>query len=142
MDNPLGVRGIERIRQLNPPVQQPIHGHRSCAQPTVQSLALQQFHGDKRPDLVLQFDFFNSVDRANVWMIERRGGSCLQQKAVQGILIAGELRRQKLQSDSPPQIKVFSLVDHSHAAASELADDAVMRDGLTDHEWIEWESSS
>jgi hypothetical protein len=31
------------------------------------------------------------------------------------------------------QFGVFRLVDHTHAAASELLDDAVMRNGLAEH---------
>jgi len=31
------------------------------------------------------------------------------------------------------QIDVFSLVNHPHPATAELAQNAIMRDGLTDH---------
>jgi hypothetical protein len=31
--------------------------------------------------------------------------------------------------------RVFGLVNHAHPAAAELLDDAVMRNGLTDHGW-------
>ena len=33
----------------------------------------------------------------------------------------------------PTQFEVLGLVNHTHPAAAELLDDAVMRDGLTDH---------
>ena len=31
------------------------------------------------------------------------------------------------------ELEVFRLVHHTHAPAAELLDDAVVRDGLTDH---------
>ena len=41
-----------------------------------------------------------------------------QQKAVQRILIARELRRQKFQRNFAPQIEIFSLIDDTHPAAA------------------------
>src|SRR5437016_12663654 len=43
------------------------------------------------------------------------------------------LIRQKLQSHKSMQSHVLRLVNHTHPAAAELLDDAVMRNGLTDH---------
>jgi serine/threonine protein kinase len=34
------------------------------------------------------------------------------------------------------QLQVFSLIDHTHAAATELFQDAIVRDGLADHAFI------
>ena len=31
------------------------------------------------------------------------------------------------------EAEIFSLIDHTHAAATELLEDAVVRDGLADH---------
>ena len=33
------------------------------------------------------------------------------------------------------ELGVLGLVDHTHAAAAELFEDAVMRDGLANHGW-------
>jgi hypothetical protein len=40
---------------------------------------------------------------------------------------------QELQSHKTVQLHIFGLVDHTHAAAAQLLDDAVVRDGLPDH---------
>ena len=51
----------------------------------------------------------------------------------------GSLRhlvRKELQSDHAAEFEVFGFVDHTHPAATELLDDAVMRDGLSEH-WRE-----
>src|SRR5271155_1744750 len=67
-------------------------------------------------------------------MVQRRGGAGLKQKPVQGILIAGELRRQELQRHTASQIEILRFVNNPHPAAAELAGDAVMRDGLANHD--------
>jgi hypothetical protein len=45
----------------------------------------------------------------------------------------GYLVRQKLQGDEAVQLYILGLVDHTHPAATELLDEAVVRDGLADH---------
>src|SRR5262249_31149012 len=42
--------------------------------------------------------------------------------------------RQKLQSHKAAKFDVLGLVDHTHPAPAELVDDAVVGDGLTNHE--------
>ena len=69
-------------------------------------------------------------------MIQRRGRARLQQKTVERILIARQLRRQKFQRDFAPQIEIFRLIHHTHPAAAQLAGDAVVRDGLVDHDEV------
>ena len=38
--------------------------------------------------------------------------------------------RQEFERDAPSQVRVFGFVDHSHAAAAQLADDFVVRESL------------
>ena len=45
----------------------------------------------------------------------------------------GYLVQQKLQGDEAVQLYILGLVDHTHPAATELLDEAVVRDGLADH---------
>ena len=47
---------------------------------------------------------------------------------------AGNFIGQELQGDEAVQTSVLGLVHYAHAAAAELFDDAVVRDGLADHE--------
>ena len=44
--------------------------------------------------------------------------------------------RQELQSDHAAEFEIFGFVDHTHPTATELFDDAVVRDGLPEH-WRE-----
>ena len=46
--------------------------------------------------------------------------------------IARQLRGQQLESHLPAEASVFGTVDHAHAAAAELFDDAVVRQDLAD----------
>ena len=77
----------------------------------------------------------NLIDGADVGMIESRGGPRLAAKAFQGLGISGQFVGQEFQRDETPQFGVFSFVDHTHPAAAELFDNAVVRDGLADHSW-------
>jgi hypothetical protein len=43
--------------------------------------------------------------------------------------------RQKLERNETVETTIFGFVNDSHPAATELFDDAVMRDGLADHGW-------
>src|SRR5437667_345235 len=52
---------------------------------------------------------------------------------LQGLAILGHAFRQELKGDKAVQPRVFGLVDNTHAAATELLDDAVVRDGLANH---------
>ena len=75
----------------------------------------------------------NFVDRADVRMIQRGGGLGFALKAAESLRVFGYVVGQELESDKATEFDVLSLVDHTHAAAAELLDDAVVRDGLADH---------
>jgi hypothetical protein len=48
-------------------------------------------------------------------------------------LVPRQLMWKKLQRDFAPQREVFGLVYNTHASATQLARNTVMRDGLVDH---------
>jgi hypothetical protein len=41
--------------------------------------------------------------------------------------------RKKLQGDKPPQGNVFGFIDNAHPAATQLFNNAIVRNGLTNH---------
>ena len=90
--------------------------------PFAQRLALQQRHDDKG----LAFVFTELVDRANVWMIQSRGGARLLLKAGKGFGIGGQFAGQQFECNPAAQLQVLGLVDHSHAPATQQPDDAVV----------------
>ena len=66
-------------------------------------------------------------------MVQGRGGLRFALEAGQCLGVSGDFIGQELQCDKTMQPGVLGLVDHTHAAAAELLDDAVVRDGLADH---------
>lgn len=58
----------------------------------------------------------------------------LPAKAFQGLWLAGKLAGQELQGHEAATLGILGLVNHSHAAASQLLDDPLVGDGLADHE--------
>ena len=50
---------------------------------------------------------------------------------VEGLQIAGEFLGKKFEGDVTSQLQVFGLVDHTHAPTADSAEDAVVRDSLS-----------
>jgi hypothetical protein len=55
-------------------------------------------------------------------------------KAFASSRIILHLRGQKVQPNMPAQLEIFTLVNRTHTATTELFQDAIMRDGFADHE--------
>ena len=90
--------------------------------------ALQILHGDEGAAVLLA-DVMNGAD---VGMIQRGRGSSLALEPAQRLPVASQFVRQELQRDEAMEPGVLRFVDHAHAAAAELLDDAVVGEGLAD----------
>ena len=112
MDDPFGLRGVEGVGELNRDFEQTVCEKCAGAQLLIEVLSLEKFHGDERL-CVLTLPSFHGVDRANVGMVQSRGGAGLQKKAVKRVLIARELLGQELQRHFASQAQVFGFVDHA-----------------------------
>ena len=66
-------------------------------------------------------------------MVEGRGRTCLAAKAFQGLRVARKFIGQELEGDEAAEFGVLGFIHYAHAAAAELFDDAIVRDGLVDH---------
>src|ERR1700730_18230136 len=66
-------------------------------------------------------------------MIQGRGRFGFALKSAERQLVFGYIAGQKLQSHEATEFDIFSFIDHTHAAPAELLDDAVVRDGLSNH---------
>jgi hypothetical protein len=95
----------------------------------LERLSFQQLHSDE----MLTVGFVDFVNRADVRMIERGGSEGFPLEPFTSSRIVLHFYRQKLQRDMPVQLEVFCFVHHTHAAATELFHDAVVRDRLADH---------
>src|SRR5712692_3234349 len=74
----------------------------------------------------------NFVNGADVGMVQGGGSTSLPAKAFERLWVFGYILRQELQSDKATEFGVLGLVHHTHPAAPELLDDAVVRNGLAD----------
>jgi hypothetical protein len=74
--------------------------------------------------------FADVVDGADVGVVEGGSSLGLALKASQSLRVAGDLVGQEFEGDKPAQAGVFGLVDHTHAAATQSFEGAVMGEGL------------
>ena len=133
MHNPLGMRRRQRVGDLHGNLEQFIHFHRlpdgMVTDPLFQALALKLLHHDERMAVVV----VNVVNRADVRMVELRRGPSLARKAVERAFVLDQVIGNKLQRDMAPQAHVFRLVDHSHPAAAQFPNHAVVGHSLPNH---------
>src|SRR5688572_21196021 len=127
------MRRVQRVGDLNGQVKQFTKLEGRALDAVLEGLALEQFHCDEG----FPFEFIDVVNRADVRMVERRRRSSLALEALERHRVAGKLSREELERDAAAQAQVFGAVDHTHAAAAQLLQHFIVRDGLTDHEGLE-----
>ena len=92
----------------------------------VQPLALDELH-----DVVMQPVLLaDAVDGHDVGVVQPGGGLGLPMEAPQPLRLQQGVRRQHLQGDVAPQRFLLGFVHHAHAAAADLAQDAVVAESL------------
>src|SRR6266566_3718519 len=129
MNDAFGVRGIQGVGDLDAQREQSFQFHGTAGNAVLQGCAFQKLHGNER----LPFLFPDVVDGADVGMIQGGRSLCFSLESGESMRITGYILRQKLERDETVETSVLRFVNHSHPAAAELLDDAVMRDGLADH---------
>jgi hypothetical protein len=73
------------------------------------------------------------VNRADMRMIEGRGGAGLALEPFDRTRIPRQFLGEEFQRDGTSQARVFGPVDDAHAALTQLFQDVIVRDGLADH---------
>ena len=129
MDNASGVRGIERVSNLDPHLQQRLQFHAAGPDLVPEGRAVQILHGDEGLSLFLA----DVVYGADVGMVQCGSSLGFALEAGEGLGVSGDVVGQKLEGNKAVQPGVFGFIDHTHAAATDLLDNAVVRDGPTDH---------
>jgi hypothetical protein len=89
----------------------------------LQSLYVQKLHGNKRLRVLLS----DIVDRANVRVVESRGRPCLALKSFERVAVVRRPVREEFQRNEAVKARVFGLVHHTHPAAAELLNNALVR---------------
>ena len=126
VDDALGVGSFQSIGDLDAIIQELVGGDESLAHSLLQAGAFQQLHHDHRLVVV----FFHLINRADIGVVQGRSSAGLALKTLQGTLMARHILGQEFQGYAASQADIFRLVYHSHAAAAELGQNPVVRDGL------------
>jgi len=66
-------------------------------------------------------------------VIQRGGSFGLPLETAEGLRVVGEFVGKELEGDVAAELEVFRLIHNAHTSATDLLDDAVVRDGLADH---------
>src|SRR5713101_6336180 len=119
---------VQSIGDLDSQIEHRLDLQRLATDPAPEGLPLQQFHGDEGSSLGL----VNLVDGADVRMIQCRGSLGFALKTAECLRVFGYVIGQELESNKPAEFYVLSLVNHTHPTATQLYNDAVVRNGLAD----------
>src|SRR5579859_2498269 len=129
MNDVLGVRGVQRIGNLNRERHEHLKFKRPPGNLVLERHTIQKLHRDEGLPLLFAY----VVNCADIGMIKRRRSLSLALEACQNLWISGDLIGQELKSNIPMQPHVLGLIDHTHPSPAEFFEDAVVRDCLADH---------
>ncbi len=121
MDDALLVCGLEGLRDLPGDLQRLFNRDRSRLQPVGQRLALDQLHDEQ----VATVGFFESVQRGNVRVIERRQDFCFPLEPRGAIRIERERVGKDLHRHVATKLHVVGAIHLAHAPRSEGPDDFI-----------------
>jgi hypothetical protein len=134
VNDSFGVRRVEGVRDFDAEVEEGFEFDRPGADAVLQRDAIEKLHCDKGFAVLI----VDVVDGADVGMIEGGRGLGLTLKAGKGLGIAGDFFGKEFERDEAVETRVFGLINDFHAATAELFNDAVVRNGLTDHVIAVW----
>src|ERR1700726_2213422 len=95
----------------------------------LQRHAVEKLHHDEG----LAFALADFVDGTDVGMIQSRRSTSLPAEAFERLRVSGNIFRQELEGDKATELRILGLIHNAHSPATELFDNAVVRNGLADH---------
>src|ERR1019366_2942551 len=95
----------------------------------LQRHAVQKLHDEERMAVLLP----DLMDRADIGMVEGGSSAGFAAETFQCLWVLRYIVREKFKGDKSTKRDVLGLIDHSHAAATELAGDLVVGNSLADH---------
>ncbi len=128
--DPAFVRGVERIGDLA----RDIHGLRDRDATGREALCERRSFDQLENERADASRLFETVNSADVLVVERREKLCFTSEPGDALGVAGELRRKDLDRDIPIQPGVARAIDLAHATLAEGADDLVRAELLAGRE--------
>ena len=117
MDDAPLVRGIERIRDLSGRRQRFGYGNRAAHQPVGQRIPFDEFQDESpHPHAVARRRILESVDRADMGMVQRGQDPRLALEPREPIGIVRDIVREGLDGDVPLELRIAGAVDLAHSA--------------------------
>ena len=129
MHDALGMRRIQRVRDIDCEAQQEIEFEGTAADAMLQGLAFKVLHNDEGSPILLS----DIVDGTDVRMVETGSSLSFATKTRKKVLVGSDVLRKKLQGDAATERCILGLENDTHAAAAQPLQNAVVRDGLSDH---------
>ena len=129
MNNSFGMSRIEGVGDLDSQRKHGLNFQRAPHDAVLQRRTIEKLHDDERHPILL----IDLVDGANVGMVQCRGGLCLALEAAERMWIFGYIIGQEFEGYEAAQLNVLGPIHHPHPAATQLLNDAVVRNGLADH---------
>jgi hypothetical protein len=132
MHDALGMRRIQRVRDIDCEAQQEIEFEGTAADAMLQGLAFKVLHNDEGSPILLS----DIVDGTDVRMVETGSSLSFATKTRKKVLVGSDVLRKKLQGDKSAETSVFSLENNPHTPATKLLDDSVVGDCLANHRQV------
>jgi hypothetical protein len=66
-------------------------------------------------------------------VVQRRSSLCFALEAAESLCVVGKIIGKELEGNVATELQVLGFVNYTHAPATKLLDDAIVRDGLADH---------
>src|SRR6266496_2544052 len=129
MDNALGMSGVEGLSNFNSHAQHGFELQRATGDHVLQRDPIQIFHDDVGFTVLLA----DIVDGANIGMVQGRSSLGFATKTGERLGVASDFFRKEFERNKTVEARVFGLVHHAHAAATQLFDYFVMGNALADH---------
>jgi hypothetical protein len=122
------VRGIERVRDLDRDVDHAFDRERLRGELVGERLTVEVLHHEERLSLVLA----DVVHRTDARMVQRRCGARLPFESTHRVGVAESILLDELDRNRSAEACVFTSIDHTHPARSNLNGDSVVRDDKAD----------
>ena len=116
MHNACGVRGVERVGDLDRQRQSGLKLQGFSRDPGPQRRPIKKLHGNEDMAILLA----NFVDCADIRVIQRRRRLRFTPKAAQCLRVFGHVVRQKFKRHHPIETSVLRLENHPHAARTDV----------------------